>query len=261
MCKKNQKVAKSIEKFPTNQYIIGNIKERGKSSCRRTHEKEMKFSMCPSHGQELSLYCAADQCKKAICPNCLIKDHVAHVHAGKVLDLTEKKKRLLAEISSLGKDLEKARSTCLKVKELALNKNEKCIAAIEARKKVMCAEFDAMIKKVADFTPEVIQTIEMFEEFIVTLKQIGSCEMSYEEIRADLEKAANIKRSYKNTLSRKNSIQYYEYSRNNALGEVKLKTVSLDNATEEKTETSREEVQTVEAQELELERKNRCINN
>ena len=198
----------------------------------------MKFSLCPSHGQELSLYCPADPCKKAICPNCLIKDHLTH---DGVLDLTEKKERLLAEINSLSKDLEKARSTCLKMKELVLNNNEKCIASIEARKKEMFTEFDAMIKKVSDFTPEIIQTIETFEDFLKTLKEMGSCQMSYEEILVDLKSAANIRRSYKNILSKKSSIQYYKYSKNNALGEVKLTTVFLDNATGGKTETKVED--------------------
>ena len=237
MCKKKQKVGKSVEKFPTNQYIIGYIRERRKSSSPRTHDKEVKFPMCPSHVQELSMYCPADQCKKTICPKCLLKDHAAH--AAKVEDLAEKKELWLAEINSLSKDLEEARTTYLKVKEFVLNKNEKCIASIEARKKAVIAEFDAMIKKVSDLTctPEVTQTIQTFEEFLTTLKQMDSSETSYEEIQAGLKSATNMRRSYKNILSRKNSIQFYKYSRNNSLGEVKLTTASSDSAAKGNTET------------------------
>ena len=118
-----------------------------------------------------------------------------------------------------------------------MSKNEKCIASIEARKKEVIAEFDAMIKKVSDFTPEMIQTIQTFEEFLKTLRQMGSSGTSYEEIMAGLESAANIRRSYKNILSRENSIQFYKYSRNNSLGEVKLTTASSDSAAKGNTET------------------------
>ena len=173
--------------------------------------------------------------QKSDLPEMLLKDHA--VHAAKVEDLAEKKELWLAEINSLSKDLEKVRTTYLKVKEFVLNKNEKCIASIEARKKEVIAEFDAMIKKVSDFTPEMIQTIQTFEEFLKTLKQMGSSGTSYEEIMAGLESAANIRRSYKNILSRENSIQFYKYSRNNSLGEVKLTTASSDSAAKGNTET------------------------
>ena len=184
------------------------------------------------------MYCPADQCKKAICPNCLLKDHAAH--AAKVEDLAEKKEFWLAEINSLSKDLEEARTSYLKVNEMVLKKNEKCIASIEARKKEVIAEFDAMIKKVSDFTctPEVIQAIQTFEEFLTTLKQMDSSETSYEEIQAGLKSAANMRRSYKNILSRKDSSQFYKYSRNNSFfGEVKLTSNTSDSAAKGNTET------------------------
>ena len=189
--------------------------------------------MCPSHVQELRLYCPADQCKKAICLKCLIKDHAAH--AADVEDLTEKKERLLANINSVSKDLEKAKTDCLKIKEFASKENEKCIASIKARKEEICAEFDAMMEEVSDFTPEVIQTIQTFEEFLTSLEKMGSCQMSFEEIRADSESVENIRKASKKKLS--NTIQYYKYSRNSVFGELKITTAPLDSAVKENTET------------------------
>ena len=231
-CKKNQKVGKSVEKFRTNEYIIDNIRERRKSSSHRTHEKGMKFSMCPSHVQELRLYCPADQCKKAICLTCLMNDHAAHT--AEVEDLTEKKELLLANISSVSKDLEKAKTDCLKIKEFVSKENEKCIASIKARKEEICAEFDAMIEEVSDFTPEVIQTIQTFEEFLTSLEKMGSCQMSFEEIRADSESVENIRKSSRKKLS--NTIRYYKYSRNSVFGELKITNTPLDSPVKENTE-------------------------
>ena len=220
VCKKNHVVTKDIEDFPKNEYIIEYIKEI---------KKVPKFTRCPQHAKELSLFCADDQCKTAICQVCWIKEHTAH--SSNVVDIAEdhrdKKEALLAKVNSISQDVERTKTNLLKMKEQVADNNAKCIAALEARKIEICTELDDMIQKVSEVKDTVDENVKTMDKFLEDLEKIGKCETStYENIRHKMEMAAEIERDYQTILSKETKIQFYRYNRINGHGRIKLTNVS-----------------------------------
>ena len=205
--------SENIETFPKNEYITECIRQM-----------KILFPKCQGHGKELSLYCAHNQCKTAICQICLIKDHMAH--GGSVVDISEdleeKKEHLLDQVDSLIKEVEDTKTSYLKKREPITEINAACIAAIESRRR----ELDDMIWKVTDHTPEVTETIDehvkTMDGFLTNLEDLRKCETTtYDNVLEKLESVADIDRCFQMILSNENSFEYYEYSGNSKLQKLK----------------------------------------
>ena len=216
--------SENIETFPKNEYIIEYIRQM-----------KILFPKCQAHGKELSLYCAHNQCKTAICQVCLIKDHMSH--GGSVVDISEdleeKKEHLLNKVDSLTKEVEDTKTNYLKKRELITENNAACIAAIESRRR----ELDDMIRKVTDHTPEVTETIDenvkTMDGFLTNLEDLRKSETTtYENVREKLESVAEISRCFQMILSDENNFEFYDYNGNNELRKLKL----TDNAGDDKSE-------------------------
>ena len=144
-CRATHPAKNQVRTFPQNKYVLIHI--RRKKAEERTKKKPVT---CKAHDQALTLFCK--NCKKYICPLCLLKEHRFHDVSDGNEEKNQKSSVLATKLEFVTQKLISKKAELLNAKEEAEKKKVCCVAKLQNRKKqikdMVDQKFDKLIEDV-----------------------------------------------------------------------------------------------------------------